>query len=273
LIRLNSTFIICTKCLELGFFGEGEEFLDIRKLIENGEMEHVYQSLWKLNNWHIYGFEALLRVPNPKITNIEHVFIEAREQGVLYELDTMAIRGAVSCFPLKYIKHELLFINIFPSTLLHEHFEIFLQTLIDDFPLIRGKVVFEFSETIREEKNWESSLLKERIQMLKKHGFLFALDDVGKGVANLQKVMDFQPNFIKLDRYFAKDLSSSIEKQRMISTMQSYCQDHIGLVLEGIEKENDLATAKLLNVPFAQGYLLGRPGKITANLFGQLQTI
>jgi EAL domain-containing protein (putative c-di-GMP-specific phosphodiesterase class I) len=36
----------------------------------------------------------------------------------------------------------------------------------------------------------------------------------------------------------------------------------IYLVLEGIEQEIDLTQAKLLNVPVAQGYLLGEPQKL-----------
>jgi EAL domain-containing protein (putative c-di-GMP-specific phosphodiesterase class I) len=34
------------------------------------------------------------------------------------------------------------------------------------------------------------------------------------------------------------------------------------VILEGIEKEEDLETAKSLGIPFAQGFLLGKPSPL-----------
>jgi EAL domain-containing protein (putative c-di-GMP-specific phosphodiesterase class I) len=246
--------------------------MDIRKIIETQQIEHVYQPLWNLNEWSVFGYEALLRITSSMPENIEGIFIMAREQGMLYELDTFSIEGAVKNFPIYLLEKELLFINIFPSTLIHEDFEYFVETLTLKFPDIQGKIVFELNETIKEEQLWNIPMLKERIKMLRKYRFLVALDDVGKGVGTLQKMIEFEPDFIKLDRYFSVDLSTSKEKQKIISLMNEYCQNGIGLVLEGIEKDKDLAIAKFLNVPIVQGYLLGRPEKInTGNIIGNFR--
>jgi len=40
-----------------------------------------------------------------------------------------------------------------------------------------------------------------------------------------------------------------------------YAKQQITIILEGIEKEMDLAKAKLLKVPVGQGNLLGKPEK------------
>ncbi len=240
----------------------------IFKEVSKQEMDHVYQPMWNLGNWKVFGFEALLRFPDGSYEgSIEDVFRRARENGFLFELDTLSISKAINSFPIHLLEDEFLFVNLYPSTLLHEKFEDFLCTLLDRYPKVKRKIVFELNETQDEDYVWDIPELKEKVSMLREYGFLVALDDIGKGAATLQKIIEFSPNFIKLDRYFANELYLSKEKQDMISLLVQYSDDKMGLILEGIEKDVDLAQAKLLNVPFAQGYLLGTPDRVYFNKY------
>jgi EAL domain-containing protein (putative c-di-GMP-specific phosphodiesterase class I) len=240
--------------------------IDIKRIIACEEIEHVFQPMWELNNWNIFGYEALVRFPKEGITDIESTFRVARKQDLLFELDTLSIRRAIDTFPIIQLNKEHLFINIFPSTLVHSEFEPFLQNLVQSYPGIKGKVVFELNETIDEEHIWNIPLLKEKVELLKKYGFCFALDDIGKGVGTFQKIIELSPDFIKLDRYFSENLSLTKEKQEMITLLNEFCKHRIGLVLEGIEEEVDLAFAKYLKVPIGQGYLMGKPEKVSDSL-------
>jgi EAL domain-containing protein (putative c-di-GMP-specific phosphodiesterase class I) len=47
-------------------------------MIDKRQFEHVYQPLWDLFNWSIFGYESLLRVNG--INNVEHLFQKAREE-------------------------------------------------------------------------------------------------------------------------------------------------------------------------------------------------
>jgi EAL domain-containing protein (putative c-di-GMP-specific phosphodiesterase class I) len=239
------------------------DMFDIRKIITCEEIEHEYQPMWNLTSWEIYGYEALIRFPGQIITDIESIFQMAREQELLFELDTLSIGRAIQAFPIQYLKNKQLFVNVFPSTLLHSEFEVFLQKLVQNHPGIRGKVVFELNETIVEGSIWNIPLLKEKVTLLKSYGLSIAIDDIGNGVGTFQKIIELSPDFIKLDRYFSKSLSKTKEKQEMITLLNDYCRGRIGLVLEGIEEEVDLAYAKYLKVPIGQGYLLGRPEKVS----------
>ncbi|SFA49711.1 EAL domain, c-di-GMP-specific phosphodiesterase class I (or its enzymatically inactive variant) [Parageobacillus thermantarcticus] len=225
------------------------------------QLEHVYQPLWNLENWNILGYEALIRVANGSIENVESLFRKAREEGYLYEFDTASIKNAVSHFPFSQLNKKLLFLNIYPSTILHGRFRCFLDELTSKFPETSGQIVFELNETKEEDEIWEVAELKEKIQMIKSYGFYIAIDDVGRGASTLQKIIEFQPSYIKLDRYFAKDLAINEEKQQIVTLLANYCRRKMVLILEGIETEVDLAQAKLLRVPAAQGYLLGKPEK------------
>jgi EAL domain-containing protein (putative c-di-GMP-specific phosphodiesterase class I) len=157
-----------------------------------------------------------------------------------------------------------LFINIYPSTLIHPYFPLFIDQLLTIYPQVNGKIVFELNETKKEESSWDLPEMKERIALVKQRGFSIALDDIGKGAAGIQKIIEFAPQYMKLDRYFAEGLSSSKEKQEMISLFIQYAKNKMGVILEGIEKEEDLEAAKRIEVPVIQGYLLGMPQRLTA---------
>lgn len=244
--------------------------MNVKSLLENKKMIHAYQPMWNLNDWTIFGYEALLRIPSQWDISIEKTFIHAREQGILYEFDTASIIGAITNFPLYFLKHEFIFINIFPSTLLHPNFERFIHDVLKKYPEIEGKVVFELNETIQEAYLWDMEPLKKRVTMLKKLNFQIALDDIGKGISSIHKVIELNPDYIKLDRYFSENLYLSKDKQKIITLIKEYCQNRIGLILEGIETDMDLAIAKVLKVPIAQGYLLGKPEAInTRSVFSK----
>ncbi|MBB5325473.1 EAL domain-containing protein (putative c-di-GMP-specific phosphodiesterase class I) [Anoxybacillus tepidamans] len=234
----------------------------VRELLEEKRFGHVYQPIWDLVNWVPFGYEALMRVSNSEIENIEQLFQQARQEGCLYELDTKAIENSIDHFPFSHFHQRLLFVNIYPSTILDERFASFLDQLLTKYPAIKQRVVFEISETDDEKEIWATDAFKEKLQTIKTHGFYVAIDDVGEGAFTFEKMIEIQPDYIKLDRQFAKELAMDRDKQKLISLFVSYCQPKKVLVLEGIEKEIDLAQAKLLQVSIAQGYLLGEPEKL-----------
>jgi EAL domain-containing protein (putative c-di-GMP-specific phosphodiesterase class I) len=228
----------------------------IHEIIEKNDFSHCYQYLYKTECMSVFGAELLLRT---KAGNPEFIFQIAREENRLFELDTKAIEKAFQTYySQKQISLEgLLFINIFPSTILHPKFPSFVAHLLDRFPESRENVVLEIIET---ERVSNEERLKERIQFLKSCSFKIAVDDVGKGWSSLSLIIELDPDFIKLDRYFSIELAKTLKKQKMIQLLLHYfVGTETQIVLEGVETSADLQMAKLLGVHFCQGYLLSKP--------------
>jgi EAL domain-containing protein (putative c-di-GMP-specific phosphodiesterase class I) len=228
----------------------------IQKIIEKNDFSHFYQYLYKTECMSVLGVEFLFR---SKAGNPEFIFQMAREENKLFELDTKSISRAFQTFySQKQITIDgLLFINIFPSTILHPTFPSFIAHLLDCFPESCKNVVFEMIET---EKVSNEERLKERIHFLQCCGFKIAVDDVGKGWSSLSIIIELEPDFIKLDRYFSIDLAKTSKKQKMIQLLLHYFEGtETKVILEGIETSSDLQMAQSLGVHFCQGYLLSRP--------------
>ena len=203
------------------------------------------------------GYEVLLRstvYPNP-----EYVFQEARKENWLYELDSLSIHKALLTYQSAGLSKRdgNLFINILPSTILNQRFPSFLKKIVTENYLDTRKIVLEISES---EIIEEFDTFVNRLSEIKKQGFLIAIDDIGDGYSNFKTIIELEPDYLKLDRYLSEDLHLSKQKQTVISFYLSYANQYKSqLILEGIENEMEMETAKKLGVPIGQGYYLGRP--------------
>lgn len=184
----------------------------------------------------------------------------ARINKRLFELDTASIINAALTFCNSKVNGSL-FINIFPSTMLHPSFTEILEILFLTKNITKN-IIFEINEV---EKINDYQALRKVIALIREHGFGIAFDDVGKEYASIQTLIEFESDFMKLDRYFASNLADCEKKQKFLSLLVDYCRDSTHLILEGIERPEDLAMAKSLGISFGQGYLLGKETEIRNN--------
>ena len=224
----------------------------IRDFNASSHISHVYQPIWDLDTWSLLGYEALNTDSlSPKDTNKERLF----------SLETKSITKAIECFPFHQHKPILMFIHVNPSTLLHDQFKSFILQFRNRFSQFKGKVVFELSGSGLEGRVCRNNDFKEIISFLKENDILIALNGIGTNGATFLKIMQIMPDYIKIDRFLANELYTSKEKQHFISIVMKYSRGKIGVIVEGVENEIDLAQAKLLQVSLVQGDVFGPPLK------------
>ncbi|CAM4286526.1 EAL domain-containing protein [Paenibacillus alkaliterrae] len=235
----------------------------IEQLIIQNDFYHVFQPIYSFPGKRVLGYEALIRSKSNMVPDM--LFQHAMEQNKLFEMDSFSILQAISTYFGTQRSSELrvLFINIFPSTLVSPLFIGFLETLAIQYEPYRTQIVFEINESIIEGVLWKSASFRDAIRMMRELNFLIAFDDVGEGTASFRNILDISPDFIKIDRFFSADLCTTEKKQKVVALFVEYCRDESGLILEGIENEEDLAVALSLGIKMGQGYLLGKPNPLT----------
>lgn len=229
----------------------------IKDLIVEDSYFHFYQPIVNIEHNKIIGYEGLMRSANH--SNPEQIFLQAKKEKRLVELDSRSIQKAAKAYQKAgySLQDGRLFLNVFPTTLLDSNFLIFTKEIMLDDPKHCQHIVFEISEL---EDIHDQTRLIERIKELKELGFKFAIDDVGKGYSDFQTIIEMEPDYLKVDRYFSQQLSQFPKKQSFIQLVNEYSQRNgCELILEGLETVEDLEVARQLGVKYAQGYLLGRP--------------
>ena len=87
-----------------------------------------------------------------------------------------------------------------------------------------------------------------------------AIDDFGMGYSGLKLLLDYQPNYIKLDRNLIANIQWDKVKQSVFSGVQQMCNDlSIKLVAEGVETADEYAWLQNAGVDIFQGYYFARP--------------
>lgn len=237
---------------------------NIEAILHNDMITQHYQPIIELSTCRLFSYESLMRCKlgvNPEV-----IFRDAILQKTLYQLDTYCISKGVEAYFSQKMRlpdaAAALFVNIFPSTLLHPFFMPFVEQLMSRIDVSPSSIVFEINECKEEEGVWEVAALKGAIAFLRSNGFRIAMDDVGEGAAGMRKLIEFEPDFIKMSRYFAHNLAKCARKQKMLKLIVEYGEQESQMILEGLEYVEDLKCAIDLGVAYGQGYILGRPREV-----------
>ncbi|SHM96451.1 EAL domain-containing protein [Gracilibacillus kekensis] len=230
----------------------------INDLIDNEKFEHHFQALYDLHTLSPIGYEALLRTNLFK--NPEILFEKASHTDRFFELEIRSVKKALYSYDSILTSpsdNKKILINVFPTNLADQRFAEILNHTLHETKITPDQVIIEINES---EIIQNVDYFSDSVQELKNQGYLIAIDDVGKGVSSLQAIVELQPDFVKMDRYFAKHLAQSNRKQEMVRSIVTYCLNtNTKFVLEGIEIPEDLEMAKKIGVSIVQGFLLARP--------------
>ncbi len=115
-------------------------------------------------------------------------------------------------------------------------------------------------------------LASERLDRLRRQGFLVALDDFGSGYSSLRYLANMPVDIVKFDISLIHTLcNQSAEAEMMKQLVSLIRRPGYELIAEGIETEEMLSYVTELDFSYAQGNLLGRPeplpfSELTSNL-------
>jgi hypothetical protein len=103
--------------------------------------------------------------------------------------------------------------------------------------------------------------LEQALADLKSRGARVALDDAGAGYAGLQQLIRIAPDILKLDRALIHGAHADPSRRALLEALIAFAADTGAAVCgEGVEDLEDLRALVALDVTYAQGYGIARPG-------------
>lgn len=116
-------------------------------------------------------------------------------------------------------------------------------------------------------------MLAEPLAVLRRGGIMIAGDDAGAGFARLQHVVQLAPDVFKLDISLTQDVGSSTARTALGGALIEFVhRTGALLVIEWIETDLDLRPSSDLGADAVQGYLVGRPTPLPADLSSEVVT-
>jgi EAL domain-containing protein (putative c-di-GMP-specific phosphodiesterase class I) len=231
---------------------------EVGQVIRRKQITLLSQPIVDVSSREIKAWEILTR--GPKETPLEHplrLFTLARQVNMLYPLELMVVQKTFELIK-KNRCGDLIFINITPISLAHHHFIVDLEEILSEFPLIPPKqIVFEVTERESIDRN---PLILVSLQLLRKKGFLIAVDDTGAGYASLQSITQIMPDIIKIDRSVIEHIDQNTVKESILRGLILIAKEAGSIIVaEGIETVGEASVLMRNGVDLAQGYFYARP--------------
>mgnify|MGYP000594290695 CR=1 FL=1 len=102
--------------------------------------------------------------------------------------------------------------------------------------------------------------LASTVAWMHNQGMRVALDDFGTGHATVRYLTYVDFDMIKIDKSYIQDIDKDRTKREILShTLSLISASGASVLAEGVENEAEVAVLEDFNIPYAQGYLFGRP--------------
>lgn len=235
----------------------------LEKILVNGLITPYFQPIYDLKNGQVYGHEALSRGPkNSTLFSPDPLFALAQQEGKLHKLELLCREKALSKFAKLSLEGRL-FLNVSASLLASpDHQSGMTLAILNELGLDQKDIVIELSEQHPYDHN---GLPRSSVDHYREMGFQVAIDDLGVGYSGLQLWSELQPDIVKIDKHFIKNVDKDDIKREFVRSILTIAQSlNCLLIAEGIETQQELDQLIEIGVTFGQGYFLGRPTETPA---------
>ena len=243
---------------------------DLRRALENEELEVYYQPQARLDTGELIGMEALVRWNHPTrgfVSPIEFIPL-AEEIGLINRLGEWVLRTA--CNQLQtWINAGLpelrVAVNLSVRQLLQKEFTKTVQMALQDTGLSPHLLELEITESTLMENAQDTLAALHELRAI---GLRLSIDDFGTGYSSLSYLKRFPVDIIKIDRSFVQDTPDDADDAAIVTGIIALAHSlRLEVVAEGVETEAQLRFLREQNCDILQGYYLSKP--IPADKFEQ----
>ncbi|MFA9375046.1 MAG: EAL domain-containing protein, partial [Poseidonibacter sp.] len=228
-------------------------------LNNKGNFVSFFQPIVNNKTNKIEKYESLIRLVDidKKIISPFHFLDIAKKTGYYSNITKIVIDNSFKA--LSYTDKEIT-INLSSSDIENKQIRNYLWVLVSKKEH-RGRITFELLE---DEEVKDFNLVKDFIIKCKLEcAVKIAIDDFGSGYSNYERLLEFQPDILKIDGSLIKNIVSDEYSLHVVESIIHFAQKQsIKTVAEFVSSKEIFEKIKDLGIDYSQGYYLGEPQNI-----------
>jgi diguanylate cyclase (GGDEF)-like protein len=234
---------------------------DLRRALDNDELEVYFQPKVTLGDRRLIGVECLARWEHPAHGAVapEDFVAVAEHTGQLSRLTEAVLKEGLRRCRDWEVGHDALSVavNLSARTLNDPHFPNRVEELLDEFHVSPERLTFE----IKEEGVLDGTdRPMPTLRRLRDLGVRLSVDDFGTGYSSLSYLRRLPVHEVKVDRSFVQGMATDPGDLAIVNAVVTLSQQFgLTVVAEGVESELTLELLQDIGCQIGQGFLFSRP--------------
>ena len=228
-------------------------------LNDQGEFVSYFQPIINNRTGQIEKYESLVRLIDKEgnLLSPFHFLDIAKKTGYYTNITEIILNNSFKA--LQYTNKDIT-INLSSSDIENEQLREHILNLITKKEH-KGRITFELLE---DEDIKDFNLVKNFIMESKLKGQVkIAIDDFGSGYSNYERLLEFQPDILKIDGSLIKNIVDDKYSLHVVESIIHFAKkQNIQTIAEFVANEAILNKIKSLGIDYSQGFYLGEPQKL-----------
>ena len=115
-------------------------------------------------------------------------------------------------------------------------------------------------EIVESEDIRDYDIVKDFTKEMKDLGVRIAIDDFGSGFSNYQHILEIEPDYLKIDGSFIKDIHVNPKSFKLVKSISSFAESmNIKTIAEFVSNKEIFSKTKELDIDQYQGFYFSEP--------------
>lgn len=233
----------------------------LQSALDNQEFVLHYQPLISIEENKVVGFESLIRWQHPEkgLVYPDKFIGFAEESGLIVQIGYWVIETV--CKQMQEwqqtgISIEHIAVNVSGVQLQVDFVNKVLQ-ILSETGTEAHNLEFEITETFLM-KGLKQPV--EKLQELRNHGIIVAIDDFGVGYSSLSQLRQLPSHGLKIDRSFVNDIVEDVDDRAIVKAIVGLGKNlNLEITAEGVETLEQHVLLKNMGCKKSQGYFYAKP--------------
>lgn len=234
----------------------------LKNALKNNEFFVVYQPIYSIKNKKFSTAEALIRLNNKELGFIgPDEFIPIAEQnGLILEIGEFVFKSVCEFILSEKIWEkgiEYIHVNLSVIECMQEKLYQNLLAIMDSYNLPYKYIHLEVTETSAIASR---DTLKDNMKKLLDNNIRFSLDDFGTGFSNMQTLIEYPFQSIKLDKSIIQASRNDFKAKTILTNVIKMVQKlDMDIIAEGVEESEQVELLEHMGCTHIQGYYFSKP--------------